>query len=209
VSVSTPFVHLPSWNASPDPGRDAPFTSITQWTWEELHYENRVLSLSKRAGYLPYSTLPVLAGRPFQLAVNIGPTDPAGDAVMLKRNGWTIVNPHEMVATPEGYREYIKKSRAEFSCPKPIHIQLNTGWLSDRSVAYLATGRPVIAVDTGFADKIPTGEGLIAVRNLDEAVRAIAAIDADYPRHSRAAREIAEGCFDARRCLGEMIAACG
>ncbi|HKV55765.1 MAG TPA: hypothetical protein VJN94_14115 [Candidatus Binataceae bacterium] len=203
-----PFVHLPSWNVAPGPGPDAPFTSITQWTWEELHYQNRVLSLSKRAGYMPYATLPAIAQRKFELAVNIGPGDPAGDGALLARNGWSIVSPHEAAATPAAYREYIAGSRGEFVCPKPIHLQLNTGWFSDRSVAYLASGRPVVAEDSGFSRKIPSGNGLIAIRGLDEAVHAVAQIDADYARHSRAAREIAEACFDSRLCLSEMIAAC-
>jgi hypothetical protein len=203
-----PFVHLPSWKVTADPGLRAPFTSVTHWNWEELHYHNRVLSLSKRESYLRYAELPRITRRRFELAVNVGPDDAAGDSALLIRNGWNIINPHQAVSTPASYCKFIRDSRAEFICPKPIHLQLKTGWLSDRSVAYLASGRPVIAEDTGFTDKVPPGTGLLAFREFNEAADAVAKVDENYRRHSRAARELAETYFDSRRCLGEMLSAC-
>jgi hypothetical protein len=203
-----PFVHLPSWTLAADRGPAAPFTSVTQWNWEELHYQKQVLSLSKREGYRRYLTLPLITRRRFNLAANIGPSDPAGDRELLSRNGWNVVNPHEIASTPNSYREFIRSSRAEFVCPKPIHLQLNTGWFSDRSVAYLASGRPVVAEDTGFTASLPSGDGLLAFHDLDEAAAAVAEIDANYAKHSRAARELAEAYFDAGQCLSEMLSAC-
>jgi hypothetical protein len=203
-----PFVHLPSWNVSADPGREAPFTSVTQWQWEELHYQNRVLSLSKREAYLRYLELPSRTRRRFELAANIGQIDPTGDRELLQRNGWSVVNPHQVAPTPAAYCKFIENSRGEFNCPKPIHVDLKTGWLIDRSVGYLATGRPVVAEDTGFTSKLSVGNGLLAFRNLDEAADAVAKVDANYAQQSRAAREIAEACFDSRRCLTEMLSAC-
>jgi hypothetical protein len=203
-----PFAHLPFWQAMADPGPDAPFTSITQWTWEELHCDNRVLSLSKREAYLRYLALPQTSRRRFQLAVNIG-TDTAGDGALLSRHGWEIVHPYQVAFTPESYREFIGRSRAEFVCPKPIHLQLNTGWFSDRSVAYLASGRPVVAEDTGFMAKLPTGAGLLAFHDINEAAAAVAEVDGNYEHHCRAARELTESYFDARRCLSKMLSACG
>src|SRR5262249_47403426 len=126
-----PFVHLPSWQVTADPGQEAPFTSVTQWKWEELHFQNRVLSLSKREAYLRYVTLPLMTGRRFELAANIGHPDPVGDRDLLARNGWHVVDPHWVAPTPTAYRNFIRHSRAEFICPKPIHLELNTGWLSD------------------------------------------------------------------------------
>ena len=203
-----PFVHLPSWQVTGDPGPQAQFTSVTQWKWEELHYQNRVLGLSKREAYLRYLSLPRITRRRFELAAHVGHADPTGDRELLLRNGWNVVDPHEVAPTPAAYREFIQNSRAEFMCPKPIHLQLNTGWLSDRSVAYLASGRPVVAEDTGFSIKLAVGNGLLAFRGLDEAAAAVAEVDANYQRHSRVARELAETYFDSRRCLSEMLAAC-
>jgi hypothetical protein len=203
-----PFVHLPSWTVSADPGRAAPFTSITHWQWEELHYQNRVFSLSKRESYLRYLTLPRRTRRRFELAANIGEIDPAGDRELLQRNGWSVANPHEVAPTPAAYCKFIQNSRAEFNCPKPIHVDLKTGWLSDRSIGYLASGRPVVAEDTGFSSKLSIGNGFLAFRDLDEAADAVAKVDANYGQQSRAAREIAETYFDSRRCLSEMLSAC-
>jgi glycosyltransferase involved in cell wall biosynthesis len=204
-----PFVHLPSWNAAADPGPQAPFTSVTHWKWEELHYQNRVLGLSKRKAYLRYLALPRITRRRFELAVNIGHDDQAGDQELLLRNGWSVVDPYDVAPTPAAYRQFIQNSRAEFVCPKLIHLQLNTGWLSDRSIAYLASGRPVVAEDTGFSAKLAVGQGLLAFTSLDEAAAAVAEVDANYQRHSLAARELAQTCFDSRRCLSEMLSACG
>ncbi|HXW84554.1 MAG TPA: hypothetical protein VEJ86_09125, partial [Candidatus Binataceae bacterium] len=156
-----PPVHLPMWLREPDPGAEAPFSSITQWTWEELPFGGRTLSASKRAAYLAYAELPRHAGRSFELAANIGAEDPAQDRQTLRSGGWTLTEPHDVVATPELYREFIRRSRAELLCAKPIYRELNTGWFSDRSSCYLATGRPVLAEDTGFAAAIPAGHGLL------------------------------------------------
>jgi glycosyltransferase involved in cell wall biosynthesis len=93
-------------------------------------------------------------------------------------------------------------------CPKPIHVQLKTGWFSDRSIAYLASGRPVVAEETGFSERIPTGVGLLSFRDIAEAAAGIAEIDSNYQRHSRAAREIAEAFFDTRKCLEALLSAC-
>jgi glycosyltransferase involved in cell wall biosynthesis len=203
-----PFVHLPAWPYTRDPGPRAPFTSITQWSWEELMLNGRVLSLSKRSAYLPYAELPRMTSRPFELAANLGEKDPANDRETLCSSGWRIVAPHEVAATPEAYADYIQSSRAEIQCPKPIFRELKTGWFSDRSVCYLASGRPVIAEETGFSERIPTGKGLIAFRNIDEAAAAVAEIDSNYDLHSRAARELADELFDSRRCLSTMLQAC-
>lgn len=203
-----PFVYPPMWHAAPDPGPEAPFSSITQWTWEELWWQKRVLSVSKRAAYLKYVELPRLARRFFELAANIGPADPAGDRRLFRERGWRIVDPHEVGGSPSQYQEYIRASRAEFMCPKPIHVEMKTGWFSDRSIAYLASGRPVLAEDTGFAERLPTGAGLLAFRDLEDAAAATAEIDGNYDRHSRAARELAMDLFDSRRCLEAMLSAC-
>jgi hypothetical protein len=206
-----PFVYLPSWNVAPDPGYEAPFSSVTQWTWNkiEIFHNERVLSISKRDAFLRYLEMPRRAGRGFELAANIHPRDVTGDRELLLGTGWTLVNPHRVAISPRTYQNYINKSRAEFSCPKPIYRQLNTGWFSDRSAAYLASGRPVLAEDTGFKHHIPIGSGLITFTDLDEASAGVAEIDGNYPRHARAARELAEEHLNAEKWLRSMLAACG
>jgi hypothetical protein len=202
-------VYLPLWEPSPDPGPEAPFTSITQWTWEELSLHGRVLSASKRLAYLRYADLPALAGRPFELAANIGESDPAGDRETMTRGGWRLADPHRIAPTPEAYRDYLRASRAELQCPKPVFKELKTGWFSDRSVAYMALGRPVLAEETGFSRRIPTDRGVLAFNDLESAKAGVAEIDANYAIHSRAARELACDLFDSRKQLNAMIEACG
>lgn len=203
-----PLVYLPMWEAAPDPGPAAPFTSVTQWTWEELAWQGRLISVSKRAAYLEYLPLPRETRRPFELAVNIGASDPAGDRARLGEHGWSLSDPHQVSGTPAAYQAFIRRSRAEFMCAKPIHVALSTGWFSDRSIAYLATGRPVLAQETGFSERLPTGLGLVSFHDIPEAVDGVAEIDGHYAKHSRAARELAEACFDSRKCLAGLLSAC-
>ena len=158
------------------------------------------------ARWLPaYLGLPRRAGRAFELAVNLAPDDRTGDRERLLANGWRLVHPHVVAGSPSHYQRYLAASRAEIACPKPIHRELRTGWFSDRSACYLASGRPVLFEDTGTGAWLPAGRGLILVRGVEEAAAAVAAIDADWARHSRAAREIAAEFLDARRCLPAML----
>lgn len=205
-----PFVHLPAWPVMPDPGVVAPFTSVTQWRWadEVFEWKGGLVSTSKREAYLRYIEVPMRSGRPLELAANIHPDDDTGDRELLQEHGWRLAQPEQIARTPELYRDYIRASRAEFACVKPIYSELRTGWISDRSVCYLATGRPVICEETGVADSIPTGEGMLTFSTPDEAVAIIAEVDAKYDQHARAARELAESFFDARRCLADMLARC-
>lgn len=203
------FVYLPMWDVAPDPGEDAPFSSVTEWNWEELELEGQAISVSKRDAYLTYIDLPERTRRQFELAANINPKDQTGDRELLLMRGWKLVHPHWVARSPSAYHSYVKRSRAELQCPKPIHRQLKTGWFSDRSACYLATGRPVLAEDTGFSEYLPTGKGLVVFRDVAEAVDSVAEIDSNYIQHMRAARELAEEFMDSRKCLETMLAACG
>jgi hypothetical protein len=205
----TPFVYLPMWTSSSNTTNDAPFSSVTHWAWGELSWKGRRLSLAKRDGYFPFIDLPERTGRRFELAVRFQPTDTSGDRERLLSHGWNLVDPWEVAASPAAYQRYIAASHAEISCPKPIFRDLNTGWFSDRSACYLASGRPVLAQDTGFTEHLPTGSGLLTFETMEEAVAGVEAIDSNYGAHTLAARRIAEEHLDSRRCLSRMLAACG
>jgi hypothetical protein len=205
----TQFVYLPMWDVAPDPGEHAPFSSVTQWTWEELWLDYRVVSVSKRDAYLRYVKMPERAQRVFQLAANIDPNDETGDRELLAKHGWKLVHPHHFARTLASYRRYIRRSRAEFCCPKPIHSELKTGWFSDRSACYLASGRPVLAANTGFGEHLPIGRGLLCFNNLEEALAGVVEIDRNYRQHMHAARELAEEYLDSQKRLPAMLSACG
>jgi len=106
------------------------------------------------------------------------------------------------------YQDYFRRSRGEFTVAKDQNVRLRSGWFSERDVCYLASGKPVVAQDTGFGNVIPTGAGLFPVSTTEEAAAAIEEINGDYRRHCRAARALAEDYFEARavasRLLGDL-----
>lgn len=124
---------------------------------------------------------------------------------MLQRHGWRIRHASEVSSTPEMYRSYIQRSRGEWSCVKPSCVKLQNGWVSDRSLCYLASGKPVVMQDTGPNPYLPSGEGLFRFRTPRDAVAALAAANADYETHCRAARQIAETYFDARQVAERIL----
>ena len=202
-----PFVHVPSWPLAPPAPEGAPFASVTHWNWGELRLDDGTpVSLSKRDAYLRHLDLPRRAGRTFELAVNLG-DDPVHDGPMLEANGWRIVDPWVVAGSVASYAEYLASCRAEISCAKPVFRELCTGWFSDRSVCFLATGRPVVAEDTGFTSSLPHGAGLLAFGDTDEALDAVRAVDADYEHHARAARQLAVDVFSSAIWLPRMLEA--
>jgi hypothetical protein len=140
----------------------------------------------------------------FELALDIHPAD-LRDAQLLRANGWALVDPRVVAGGPAEYRAYLAGSRAEFLIPKHLYVDSQSGLLSDRSTYYLASGRPVLARDTGLAPFYPTGEGLITFATLDEAVAGHERIVSDYMRQARAARQLAEEYFDSDKVLGRLL----
>jgi hypothetical protein len=122
--------------------------------------------------------------------------------------GWTLRDSHAVTVTFDAWRDYIRGSTGEFSVAKNVFVRTNSGFFSDRSAAYLASGRPVVMQDTGFSAHLPCGLGLYAVHDVEEAAAAIAEISSDVERHSREARALACEWLDAervlRRFLGEL-----
>jgi hypothetical protein len=202
-----PFVYLPLHKMVSDPGPGAPFTSITEWTWHSVSLGGDLVSASKRDAYLQYVDIPQRSRRTFELAANIAPADNTGDRELLRHHGWKVPDPQKVARSPAAYRAYIRTSRAEFACVKPVYRELRTGWLSDRSACYLAAGRPVLVEDTGIGDCLPTGQGLLIFRSLDEAVAQVNEIDGNYLKHHRAARDLAVEYLNSERQLERMLVA--
>ena len=151
-----------------------------------------------------FFALPQRTREQFALALDIHP-DETADLAALAANGWGLVNPADVAATPGDYRRFIRESKAEFGLAKSGYVRSRCGWFSDRSVCYLASGRPVLAQDTGFGAFLPTGEGLFAFDSIDTALAGIAAINRDYARHRRAARALAEEHFDSDKVLPRLL----
>src|SRR5205085_241313 len=127
--------------------------------------------------------LPSRTAQPFELAVN-------GPQTFLREHGWSTVGAMKASATPDAYRGFIHGSKAEFGVAKHTYVANRTGWFSDRTECYLASGRPALVQDTGWTMHLPAGDGLLAFSTLDEAVEGIDRINAGYARHAARAREI-------------------
>lgn len=200
-----PAVHMRSWPHSTIAPDGACLSSITHWNWGEVCFGDRVLSTSKREAYLRYLSLPARVGRSCELAAHVCDVPEAGDRALLLEHGWRIADPWAVAGTVETYRAYVQQSYAEFCCPKPVFRELSTGWCSDRSAVYLASGRPVLMEDTGLSSTMPGGAGLLYFTDIDSAVDGVRRLEADYAAHSAAARGLAEDHFSSARVLPRLL----
>jgi hypothetical protein len=207
ITTPQPIV-LDCWPAQPIDG-DGPITSVVSWRGDygPLDYGGRTYGLRVHE-FRKFVALPRRTGRTFELAIDIHPAD-ARDAMLLDENGWNRVDPRRVAGDPEAYQGYVQRSAAEFMVAKNMYVQARSGWFSDRSICYLASGRPVLAQDTGLAGHLPIGPGLLTFGPLDEAAAGVEELSRDYPRHARAARAIAEECFDSDKVLGSLLARLG
>ena len=203
--ITTPQpVVLEHWSATPAPA-DAAFTSIVNWRgpFGPVEYAGKTYGLRVHE-FRKFTALPQLTGQQFELALDIDASD-ANDIALLRDTGWLLTDPRTVVSEPSDYRAYIQRSKAELMVAKNMYVQSNSGWVSDRSICYLASGKPVLAQDTGFSKNYPTGEGLLAFTTLDEAQAGVEKIRRDYDAHCRAARAIAEKHFDSDKVLSALL----
>jgi hypothetical protein len=202
-----PPVVLDDWDAPADPGARY-FTTVASFQnkGKNVIWRGETYQWSKEGNFLAFLDLPARTPQPFQMAMK--PENPA-IAARVRAAGWNLVDPENTSHDLNGYRAFIQGSRGEFTVAKDIYVRPRSGWFSDRSVCYLAAGRPVVTQDTGFGTCVATGCGLFAYNTMDEAVDALARINADYAAHSAGARAVAREFFDATRVLGRLLADAG
>jgi hypothetical protein len=196
-------VLLDEWTIAP--GGGGGFTSIGSWRGQfgPIEHGGRTYGLRVHE-FRRFIELPGRTAQAFEVALDIHDAD-ADDRERLKEHGWTLTDPRIVAADPWRYREYIQGSTAEFMVAKNLYVQSGSGWFSDRSACYLASGRPVLAQDTGLAGLLPTDAGVLAFTSLDEAVEGVRAVVTDYERHAQAARDIAVEHFDSDRVLSRLL----
>jgi hypothetical protein len=148
--------------------------------------------------------LPLCTTEPLEPALAIDPGE-VRDIELLRANSWSWVDPARLTATPDDYQAFVQHSKGEFGLTKSGYVHSACGWFSDRSACYLASGRPVVAQDTGFSRYLPAGEGLLAFDSLRGAVDAMERVAGNYPFHARRAREIAEDCLRSDLVLGRLL----
>jgi hypothetical protein len=198
-----PIVLTPgSREVSPWTGR---FTTIASWrgSYGPVQYGSTTFGL-KVHEFRKFIELPERTAAEFEIALDIHPADEQ-DLTALRDHGWRVVDPRCCVPDPRSFDDYISRSDAEWSAAQGVYVATNSGWFSDRTVRYLAAGKPAVVQDTGFTRTLPVGDGLIAFRTLEEAVRGVDAIQRDPGRHQRAARALAAEYFDANEIVGRLL----
>jgi hypothetical protein len=179
------------------------FTTVATWknVGKDIRFRGETYYSSKHMNFLRMADLPRRTRQPLELALEV---DDEATRDQLARNGWLITSAFEASRDVVAYQRHIERSRGEFTASKDLVVRTRSGWFSDRSVCYLAAGKPVITQDTGFGKFVPTGVGLLAFQTVEEAAAALDEVNRDYPRHCRAAREIAEEHFGADRVLARL-----
>jgi hypothetical protein len=175
------------------------FTTVMTWQIESF----TDVGGNKDQEFVKFIDLPSLTTQQFELAIN-------GPQRLLRKHGWATLDAMQVSRTPWDYRRFIQGSKAEFGIAKHTYVAARSGWFSDRTECYLAAGRPALVQDTGWTAHLPHGNGLLGFSTPDEALAALDAINRDYPRHARAAKELARDHFDADRVLPQLLeVACG
>src|SRR5437867_641188 len=200
-----PPVCLERWPNTFDPRAEV-FSTVSNWDADDwivdAHetYEN-----TKRVALLELAELPRWTPQPLELALYLRTQKDDLERRELEKRGWRVRPSREVAGTPETYQAYLQQSRGEFSCAKPSYIKMQTAWVSDRTLCYLASGKPAVVQHTGPSTFLPDGKGLFRFSTVQGAALALEAINNDYAAHSRAAREIAETFFDAKQVVKSIL----
>lgn len=198
-----PVVASSLWD--PVPGEShSPITTVMNWrAWGEVEVGGRTYGHKDRE-FERFIDMPLRTSRRFVLAVG-GPA-PKSE---LESKGWILADPLRVTGTIDAYRDFIRQSSADLGIAKHAYVASRCGWFSDRSLCYLASGRPVLHQDTGFTDWLTVDHGVLPFSDPESLLDALARLERDYGRHARAAREVAETHFEARTVVGRMLDAAG
>jgi hypothetical protein len=206
VTSRQPVV-LDEWPRTNGGGRR--FTSVGAWRGPFAPIEFQGETYGQRVHeFRKFVELPRRVRAEFELALAID-TDDEADRLLLEEHGWRLVEPAVAAGTPDAYRHFVQRSSAELLVAKGMPVKTRSGWFSDRSVCYLASGKPVLAEDTGLEELYPVGEGLLTFSTLEEAVGGVEEILRNYARHAAAARQLAVEYFDSDKVLPRLVEAVG
>lgn len=191
---------LEAWPVLPAP-ENGHFTTVMQWdSYEPVLHDGHRYGM-KSESFTPFLDLPAITDTRLELCLGsqTAPRD------LLLDKGWRLSNPLEITRTPWTYQQYIQASKAEFSIAKQGYVASRCGWFSERSAAYLASGRPVAMQETGFSEWLDSGSGLLAFNDAETAADCLDDISSHYRQHCIAARQLAEDYFDSRKVLQKLL----
>jgi hypothetical protein len=202
----SPPVCLEWWPPVPATPR-APFTTISHWAsqdWlkdaDDLYYSNE-----KRTGFEPFLDLPRCTSQTLELALWSSEKDDPAEWINLQERGWRVQDSKLVSSTPWDYQHYIQGSSGEFSCAKPAYVRFQTAWISDRTLCYLASGKPAMVQHTGPSRILPDAAGLFRFEDLRQAAYCFETIAADYDRQCQLARQLAEEFFDSKKLVRSVL----
>jgi hypothetical protein len=201
--TTLPPVVLDRWPRVELPARPV-FTTVGNWRSYGSIDRDGVTYGQKAHSFRELIELPRAVGERFEVALGIHPGDDQ-DRKALEQNGWCVVDPAHVTGSPDRYAQFIRRSTAEIAVAKSGYVVSRSGFFSERSACYLASGRPVVAQDTGFAECLPVGEGLFSFTSTEDAAASIGAIRARSGHHSSAARDLAAAYFDSDRVLSQLL----
>ena len=208
-----PPVALDWWPVTLTPP-GAPFTTVSHWrsSREWFTFGDESFANDKHMGFLPVRDLPERTHQPLELALGLAADedlrlkpDEVAEKAALEALGWRVVHSRTVASSPGDYQRYVQSSKGEFSAAKPSCVRLQNAWISDRTVCYLASGKPAVVEWTGPSRLVPDHAGLFRFRNVDDAARALDAVAGDYEHQSRLARTLAEELFDGRRVAARLL----
>ena len=203
IPVLPPTV-LEEWSAPPLAELDR-FTTVASWRGAFGPIEHGGVQYGPKAHeFRRFAELPRLVDVPFEIALDIHPAD-ARDRRLLVENGWQLVDPSVAAGGMDEFRRYVLDAAAEFSVAQGVYVHARSGWFSDRTARYLAAGRPALVQDTGLAESLPTGEGLLTFSSVDDAVDAAARLAREYTAHAEAAAAFAAEHLAAERILPPVL----
>lgn len=208
-----PCVALDHWPVAPALESGA-FSTVSGWQTRTdwFTYGSASFCNSKREGFMPYLELPAHTRQRVELALCLAADeamrlapDQEAERRKLEDRGWGVVHSEAVASTPWDYQSYVRRSRGEFSCAKPSCRRLQNAWVSNRTLCYLASGRPAVVEHTGPSSFLPDAEGMFRFRTIGEAGRALEQVAADYDRHRRSARALAEEHFDGSKVATRLL----
>lgn len=194
-------VFLESWNVL-EPTPFARWTTVMQWdSYSQRTYDGKLFGMKSQT-FGEFEKLPgLLCAENFEIAMG----SPTAPIERLRKLGWHIINSLIPTKTAWTYQDYIHASKGEFMVAKHGYVSSNSGWFSERSLCYMASGKPVVVQDTGFSSIFPTGNGLIAFNTIEDVLQGIELINSNYNAHCRQARLFVEEYFDSGKVLNHLL----